>query len=51
MEISSFLGFHDTYSTDILSCWKHWNHKFKPKIDGCSEEDWTLKEVIICITW
>ena len=52
MEISSFLLFDDdhAYSTAILSCRNRWNNKFKPKIDGCSEEEWTLEEVIICIT-
>ena len=49
MEISSFLGFddHDDYSTAILSSLMQ---NFKPKIDGCSEEEWTVEEVIICIT-
>ena len=51
MEISSFLRLNDTYSTGILSCLNRWNYKFKPKIDGCSEEDWTLEEVIMCIIW
>ena len=52
MEISSFLGFDDddAYSTAILSCRKRWSYYLKPKIDGCSEEEWTLEEVIICIT-
>ena len=52
MEITIFLCFDDDddYSIDILSCRRRWNNKFKPKIDGCSEEDWTLEEVIICIT-
>ena len=51
MEISSFLLFDDdhAYSTAILSCRDRWMRKFKPKIDGCSEEEWTLEEVIICI--
>ena len=54
MEISSFLGVdddHNAYSTAILSCRNRWNQKFKPKIDGCSEEEWTLEEVIICIMY
>ena len=53
MEISSFLGFDDdddAYSNAFPSCRKRWNHKFKPKINGCSEEKWTPEEVIICIT-
>ena len=52
MEISSFLLFddHDAYSTAILSCRDRWNLKFKPKIDGCSEKEWTLEEVIISIS-
>ena len=52
MEISSFLGFDDddAYSIAILSCYQRWNHKFKPKIDGCSEEEWMLQEVIISIS-
>ena len=33
-----------------LSCVDRWNLKFKPKIDGCSEEEWMLEEVIICIS-
>ena len=52
MEILSFLLFDDddVYSTAILSCRKRWNQKFKPKKDGCSEEEWMLQEVIICIS-
>ena len=34
----------------LISCMVRWNHKFKPKIDGCSEEEWTLEEVIIIIS-
>ena len=51
MEISSSLLYDDddAYSTAILSCFNRWNQKFKPKIDGCSEEEWMLEEVIICI--
>ena len=33
-----------------LSCVDRWNLKFKPKIDGCSEEEWMLEEVIISIS-
>ena len=53
MEISSFLGFDDdhAYSTAIPSCLNRWNQKFKPKIDGYSDEEWTLEEVIICIIY
>jgi hypothetical protein len=49
MMISSFLLFDadDAYSTAILSCQNRWNRHFKPKIDGLSEEEWTLEEVII----
>ena len=52
MEILSFLLFDDddAYSTAILSCRSRWRQKFKPKIDGSSEEEWTLEEVIICIS-
>jgi len=52
MEISSFLLFDDddAYSIAILSCQNRWNCKFKPKKDGCSEEEWTLEEVIISIS-
>ena len=51
MEILSFLLFDDhAYSTAILSCKNRWNLKFKPKIDGCSEEEWTFEEVIISIS-
>ena len=52
MEILSFLLFDDddVYSTAILSCRKRWNQKFKPKKDGCSEEEWMLEEVIISIS-
>ena len=52
MEILSFLLFDDhAYSTAIPSCRHRWNQKFKPKIDGFSEEEWTLEEVIICIIY
>ena len=53
MEISSFLGFDDhAYSTAIPSCVNRWNQKFKPKIDGSSDEEWTLlQEVIVCIIY
>ena len=34
----------------LISCMVRWNYKFKPKIDGCSKEEWTLEEVIISIT-
>ena len=34
----------------LISCMVRWNYKFKPKIDGCSEEEWTLEEVIIIIS-
>ena len=52
MEISSFLCFDDddAYSTAILNSLSRWVQNFKPKIDGCSEEEWTVEEVIICIT-
>ena len=51
MEISSFLLFDDhANSTAILSCRNRWDYKFKPKIDGCSEEEWMLEEVIISIS-
>ncbi len=33
-----------------LSCVDRWNLKFKPKIDGCSKEEWMLQEVIISIS-
>ena len=48
MEIASFHLFVD--SIVILSCQDRWIYQLKPKIDGCSEEVWTLEEVIICIT-
>ena len=53
MEISSFLGFDDdhAYSTAILSCRNRWNFKFKPEKNGCSQEEWTLQEVILCIIY
>ena len=54
MEIISFLLFdndHNAYSTAILSCLNRWNHKFKPKKDGRSKEEWTLEEVIISIIY
>ena len=52
MDFSSFLGLDDdhAYSTAILSCRNRWNNVIKAMIDGCSEEEWTLEEVIICIT-
>ena len=34
----------------LISCRNRWNLKFKPKKDGCSEEEWTLEEVIISIS-
>ena len=34
-----------------LSCVDRWRRKFKPMIDGCSIEEWTLEEVIICIIY
>jgi len=53
MKISSFLRFDDDHAntTAILSCRDRWRRKFKPKIDGCSVEEWTLEEVIICIIY
>ncbi len=49
-QASFFFDDDDAYSIAIFSCRNRWRLKFKPKIDGCSKEEWTLEEVIISIS-
>jgi hypothetical protein len=47
----SYVSFDLMMMMLLISCMVRWSLKFKPKIDGCSEEEWTLEEVIICIIY